>query len=62
MSDLRDGLRAEICFWCDLLESSEVKVKSKEYRRMEDALALARKRLTEIERQLVRGAAPYVEH
>ncbi len=62
MSELRDGLKAEICFWQELMNSSGLAPGSQEYRRMENALALAKQRLLEHEQWLSEAVAPFGEH
>ena len=62
MNELREGLKAEIRFWGELLEASELNVESPEHQRIEDALELARRKLADSEQWLTQAALEQVEH
>ena len=62
MFDLRKNLHEEIAFWRELIEACELDIDSQEYRRMKNALSLARRRLAEYEKRLNGTVGQSVKH
>ena len=62
MFDLRKNLNEEIGFWSELIDACELDIDSQEYRRMENALALARRRLAEYEKWVNETVDRSVKH
>lgn len=62
MNEYREGLKAEINLWREMISESELIRQSLEYRRMEIALQLAEVKLRDYECQLMRYVSQSIEH
>ncbi len=62
MDEFCAGLKAEIEFWRELLEQTALRQTSPEYIRMQQALRLARAKLSNCELELVNSVSHSVEH
>lgn len=62
MSDYFDRLNDEIEFWRDLIGQSELNSTSPEYIRMQQALQLAKARLTDCELELLNNVDCLAKH
>ena len=62
MDEFCTGLKTEIKFWHELLEQTELSQASPEYIRMQQALQLAKTRLSDCELKIVKSTHYSVEH
>jgi len=62
MDEFCEGLKAEIEFWHELLEQTALSQASPEYIRMQQALRLAKAKLSDCELELINSFSPLVEH
>ncbi len=62
MGEFCDGLKAEIEFWHELLEQTALSQASPEYIRMQQALRLAKAKLSDCELELMNSVSHSVEH
>lgn len=62
MNEYREGLKAEIDLWREMISESELSLQSLEYRRMEIALQLAEVKLRDYEYQIMSYVSSSIEH
>jgi len=62
MDEYYTGLKTEISFWVELLDQSDSCLPSPEYKRMQQALQLARCKLSDYELTLTRSVGSLPEH
>jgi len=62
MDEFCEGLKAEIEFWHELLEQTALSQASPEYIRMQQALRLAKAKLSDCEFELMNSVSHSVEH
>ncbi len=62
MGEFCYGLKAEIEFWRELMEQTALRQTSPEYIRMQQALRLAKAKLSDCEFELVNYVSHSVEH
>jgi hypothetical protein len=62
MNEYREGLKAEINLWREMITESELSLQSIEYRRMEIALQLAEVKLRDYEYQMMSYVSSSIEH